>query len=51
MLCVMFRLFEAEQRYRSRESRPEDIEYIRKLKKAVTEQEVKIKQLMVRHLN
>ena len=42
------RLFEAEQRYRNREPRPEDLEQIRELKFIVREQEQKIKEIIVR---
>lgn len=40
------KLFEAEQRYRNREPRPEDLEQIRELKFIVREQEQKIKEII-----
>jgi hypothetical protein len=40
------RLFEAEEKYKKRESRQEDLEYIKELKKVVSEQEYKLKEMM-----
>lgn len=45
--CIC-RLIEAEERYRSREARPQDIELIEKLKRIISEQELKLKELTVR---
>ena len=45
---VFNRLFEAEQRYRNREPRLEDLEQISELKFIVREQEQKIKEIIVR---
>lgn len=41
------RLEEAEEKYRSRESRPEDLEFIEQLKRALAERELDMKKLVV----
>ena len=46
-LLFLVRLAESERRYRSRESRPDDLEAIRELKLTVQEQERKMKELIV----
>lgn len=41
------RLEEAEDKYRSRQSRPEDLEVIEQLKRALAERELDMKKLVV----
>ena len=41
------RLEEAEEKYRSRQSRPEDLEFIEQLKRALAEKELDMKKLVV----
>lgn len=41
------RLEEAEERYRNRESRPEDLERIRQLQEAIVQREQALKRMMV----
>ena len=47
LYIYLIRLAELEHRYRSRESRPEDLEAIKELKLTVQEQERKMKELIV----
>lgn len=44
---LVLRLEEAEEKYRSRESRPEDLEFIEQLKRALAEKELDMKKLVV----
>jgi len=44
---VVRRLEEAEEKYRSRQSRPEDLEFIEQLKRALAERELDMKKLVV----
>ena len=44
---VVNRLEEAEEKFRSRQSRPEDLEFIEQLKRALAEQELDMKRLVV----
>ena len=41
------RLEEAEEKYRRRQSRPEDLEFIEQLKRALAERELDMKKLVV----
>ena len=43
----MDRLEEAEEKYRSRQSRPEDLEIIEQLQRALAERELDMKKLVV----
>jgi len=47
--CIILvpRLEEAEEKYRSRQSRPEDLEFIEQLKRALAERELDMKKLVV----
>ena len=49
MILFLFktRLEEAEEKYRSRQSRPEDLEAIEQLKRALAERELDMKKLVV----
>ena len=47
LYCVHVRLAAAELRYKSRESRPEDLQSIRELKAIVKEHEHKMRELVV----
>ena len=44
---VVRRLEEAEEKYRSRQSRPEDLQFIEQLKRALAERELDMKKLVV----
>lgn len=44
---VVNRLEEAEEKFRSRQSRPEDLEVIEQLKRALAERELDMKRLVV----
>lgn len=44
---VVNRLEEAEEKFRSRQSRPEDLEFIEQLKRALAERELDMKRLLV----
>ena len=44
---VVNRLEEAEEKFRSRQSRPEDLEFIEQLKRALAERELDMKRLVV----
>lgn len=46
-LTFFYRLEEAEEKYRSRQSRPEDLEIIEQLKRALAERELDMKKLVV----
>lgn len=46
-LFLLERLEEAEEKFRSRQSRPEDLEVIEQLKRALAERELDMKKLVV----
>ena len=48
LLFTCCRLTEAELRYKTRDSRPEDLDRIRELRMAVGDQEKRIEELLVR---
>ena len=47
---IPFRLEAAEDRYSNRESRPEDVDAIRELKKLVSQQEFMLKEAIVSYI-
>ena len=50
VMCVLVcRLKNAEAKYAHRKSRPEDLETIRELKKIISQQEFRLKEVIVSH--
>ncbi len=47
---VISRLEEAEDRYRDRESRPEDLDLIERLQKGIEEREAAVQRMVVRYM-